>query len=100
MSGQGVLQDSGQPGHVITVTNRETLLLQGVINVESFDDEQVILETDMGMLSITGEDLHIRELDLEDGRLFMDGLINGLTYAAVDSRKRQRSGGLFERLFR
>ncbi len=99
MGSQGALDTEHAP-HVITMTNRETLLVRGVLNVESFDDEQVILETEMGMLSIIGEDLHIRELNLEEGRLFMDGLMNGLNYSAAPNVKRQRGGGLFDRLFR
>jgi len=54
--------------HQLSLRNREALQVEGVINVESFDNQEVVVETDAGMLFVRGEDLHIKELNLETGR--------------------------------
>lgn len=51
----------------IKMLNRKLLEISGVINVESFDSEEFLLETECGFLTITGENLHIKNLNLEQG---------------------------------
>jgi len=85
--------------HRLIIQNRETLDVTGVVHVDSFDDEEVILETELGLLAIRGEDLHIKHLNLEKGELAIEGLILELAYSD-DRRLRDRGKGLFERLFK
>ena len=85
--------------HRLIIQNRETLDVTGVVHVDSFDDEEVILETELGLLAIRGEDLHIKHLNLEKGELAIEGLILELAYSD-DRRFRDRGKGLFERLFK
>ena len=85
--------------HRLIINNRETLDVTGVVHVDSFDDEEVILETELGLLAIRGEDLHIKHLNLEKGELAIEGLILELAYSD-DRRFRDRGKGLFERLFK
>ncbi|MDW7649806.1 MAG: sporulation protein YabP [Bacillota bacterium] len=88
-----------QSGHRLVIHNRETMDVTGVIHVDSFDDEEVILETEQGLLAIHGEDLHIKQLNLEKGELAIEGLILELAYSD-DKRFRDRGKGIFERLFK
>ncbi len=53
--------------HQLTIVGRRKMELTGVIHVESFDNEEIILETELGLLAIRGEDLHIKQLTLEEG---------------------------------
>jgi sporulation protein YabP len=88
-----------QGSHRLTIQDRESMEVTGVIHVDSFDDEEVILETEQGMLAIRGEELHIRQLNLEKGELAIDGLILELAYSD-DKRYRDRGKGIFQRLFK
>lgn len=88
-----------QASHRLVIQNRETMDVTGVLHVESFDDEEVILETEQGLLAIRGEELHIKQLNLEKGELAIEGLILELAYSD-DKRFRDRGKGLFERLFK
>lgn len=85
--------------HRLIINNRETLDVTGVVHVDSFDDEEVILETELGLLAIRGEELHIKHLNLEKGELAIEGLILELAYSD-DRRFRDRGKGFFERLFK
>lgn len=84
--------------HHLSLRNRETLGVEGVVNVESFDNAEVIVETDAGVLFVRGEDLHIKELNLETGMLQLTGLVHGLEYAGDGLTKKSR--GLLGKLFK
>ena len=51
--------------HKIMLTNRRTCTISGVVDVLSFDMNEVLLETDQGMLMIKGKDLHVSRLSLD-----------------------------------
>lgn len=87
-------------GHEVSITNREKVVIRGVLNVESFDDKEVILETPLGMMHLKGENLHIRQLDLDQGSFVVDGLVAGLQYTAVGRDVRDRGKGFLDRLLR
>lgn len=82
--------------HNVIMENRHTLSLSGVRDVDSFDEQTVVLITEMGELTIRGIGLHIIRLDQESGELYMDGEISELVY--TDEKPEQK--GLFSRLFR
>ncbi|NLC11172.1 MAG: sporulation protein YabP [Firmicutes bacterium] len=85
--------------HQLTIENREKMDITGVLNVDSFDDEEIILETQQGLLAIRGEELHIKNLNLEQGELNVEGLIMELAYSEERSIK-HGGRGLLGRLFR
>ena len=89
----------GEPVHAVTLTNREDLQVSGVLHVDSFDDRQIVLATDLGTLTIQGQDLQIRQLDLESGRFAVEGVVNALNYSVGNQRERKGQGFL-ERLLR
>ncbi len=89
---------AGAKRHQVILKQREYLAVEGVVNVESFDDQEVLLETDQGGLVVRGEGLHIRELNLENGTLVVEGLVASLEYLGELPAKRVR--GLFGRLLR
>lgn len=97
MSGVGA---SGQ--HSLNIVNREHLTAQGVLAVESFDDEEIILETDLGTMTLRGEELHIKQLDLETGRFAVDGYIISVTYTMPRQRggRQVKAKGFLERLLK
>lgn len=70
-----------QRQHKLMLTNRRTCTINGVSDVLSFDLNEVMLETDQGMLMIKGNDLHVSRLTLEKGEVDIDGKIDSLTYS-------------------
>ncbi|HAN95846.1 MAG TPA: sporulation protein YabP [Firmicutes bacterium] len=84
--------------HQLILAERERLTLDGVIHVESFDDQEIVLETELGGLVVQGEDLHIQELNLEKGSLLVRGYIQSVEYLGDSLGK--KSKGFLARLFR
>lgn len=83
--------------HNISLEDRRHLTVSGVSDVDSFDEQTVSVFTDLGELTIKGEDLHINRLSLEMGELVVDGEISSLTY--TDHAKPQQ-GSFWGRVFR
>jgi sporulation protein YabP len=85
--------------HLVSISEREEMKVTGVSHVESFDDEEVVMETQAGLLAVRGENLHIKNLDLEKGELLLEGLILELVYAEDGGRK-NKGKSFMERLFK
>lgn len=96
--------DGGTGGarHTLTVLNRDQVLVQGVLAVESFDDEEIVMETDLGGLTVKGEELHIKQLDLESGKFAVEGYINACIYTTSRQRggRAPKSRSFLERLLK
>ena len=48
--------------HKLLLSNRRTGTISGVTDVISFDIAEILLETEQGMLTIKGADLHVNRL--------------------------------------
>ena len=86
-----------EAAHHIILEEREQLSVSGVEEVESFDENTIVMLTNRGTLIVRGEELHIVTLSLDGGVWMVVGTIDSLTY--VDSGG-DWAGGLFARLFR
>lgn len=82
--------------HNVILEDRKSLTVTGVSDVDSFDEQTVIVYTDMGELTVRGSDLHISRLSIESGELNLTGNIFALAYTDDHSHR----GGLFGRLFK
>ena len=80
--------------HRLEMDGREHLTVSGVENVERFDETEIVMNTSVGVLLVTGQQLHIGKLSLDGGELHVDGQIDALQY-----EERSKTGGLFSRLF-
>ncbi|MCR1841455.1 sporulation protein YabP [Murimonas intestini] len=88
-----------QGAHKVTITGRRNGTISGVADVLSFDVNEVVLETEQGMLMVKGTELHVSRLNLEKGEVDLDGNIDSLTYS--DGRGGRRQGeSLIGRLFK
>lgn len=96
--GPGTLHGELRKKHQLTLKHRERLTVEGVLNVENFDSQQILLETEGGTLVIKGEGLHIRELNLEASTLAVEGLVRSLEY--TDEGPARKGQGLLGRLLR
>ncbi len=81
--------------HSIVMENRASLQITGVLEVESFDEETVILITEPGELIIKGQDIHISHIDVASGNLNLTGTIDQLSYTTAAPKR----SGIFGRLF-
>ena len=80
------------------LNDRRSIEVTGVIDVVSFDAEEIILETSCGLLLIRGSDLHMNRLTLEKGEVNVDGSIDGLTYSDAAGAGK-KAGHFLGRLF-
>lgn len=78
-----------QKQHKCMLTNRSTCNMNGVVDVLSFDLNEILLETDQGMLMIKGKELHVNRLSLDKGEVDIDGRIDSLTYSENVSGAKQ-----------
>ena len=76
--------------HNVIMEDRHTLTVSGISDVDSFDEQTVIVFTDMGELTVKGEGLHINRLSLEVGEIMIEGNISSLSYS--DSKPTQEGG--------
>lgn len=82
--------------HQLTLVDREELVVDGVSNLGSYDEKEIVMETEQGMLTIKGEGLNIKQLNLEQGNIIIEGTVKGLTYEDESRQKR----GLLERFLK
>lgn len=78
--------------HSIRIDNRCSMILSGIEDVISFDENELILKSSMGVLSVDGKGLHIIHMSVESGDLTVEGHLDGLFY--VDREKPKQ--GLFK----
>ena len=79
--------------HDLRLECREKLAMDGVLDVDSFDDGAITVKTALGPLSVEGEGLHIKQFDAQAGNLMIEGKISALVYLRAEEKKR----GLFKR---
>ena len=84
--------------HKISLFNRSSGIISGVKEVISFDPNEIILDTEQGMLMIQGEELHVTKLTVEKGEVEIEGLVYSMVYSD-DGYMKGEKGGLLRRLF-
>ncbi len=82
--------------HDLSMKDRKILKLSGVSDVGSFDDQMVVVTTDLGELHVQGKNLHVSKLNLANGEVDIDGLIVALVYSG-DSKTNK---GLLSKIFK
>lgn len=83
--------------HNAFMENRRKLTLTGVKDIDSFNEQGVIVLTDEGVLIVKGSDMHVGKLNIESGDVSVEGLIDSLTYSDLHDKK---TGSLIKSLFR
>ena len=89
-SNVGVLQN-------LILENREKLNVTGVIDVLSFDDQVVIIETELGLLTVKGENLKINKLNIDTSEVIVEGKVDNLSYSEHQTKS---EGGIFGKIFK
>lgn len=82
----------------VYLENREKLSISGVLDVFSFDDQIIIIETELGLLTIKGENLKITKLSLDTSDFIVEGLVNNIFYSNSEGNKKNQS--ILTRIFK
>lgn len=82
----------------VILENRKKLSLSGVVDVVSFNEEQIVLNTILGSLTIKGEGLKMNKLDVHNGEVVMVGMVNSFIYTNKESKKDKES--ILSKLFK
>lgn len=88
-------EDRQLPHHIV-LEGRQSLTVSGVQEVESFDENTIVMVTVKGTLVVRGDALHIEKLSLDGGDLTVEGTVDSLSYED-DGREK---GGFWARLLR
>ena len=90
------MQEERQPRpQNIILENGKHLVLSGVVEVMSFDEEAVSLQTELGNLEIRGNGMHIISFDTAAGDMIIDGSVYALVYT-----KATKPQSFIKRVFR
>ena len=73
-------EDSILLPHKLTLSERKHLNLSGVTEVVSFDEEAVVLKTSLGILTVHGENLQLKNLSLDGGQVAVEGAIAAMIF--------------------
>ena len=66
--------------HELRLKDRGTLTMTGVTEVVSFDEDAVVLRTQMGDLVVHGRQLQLKTLSLEGGQVAVSGYVTAMIY--------------------
>ena len=83
----------------LVLENREKLSVSGVIDVLSFDDQVVMIETELGLLTVKGENLHINKLSIDTSEVIVEGNVSYLSYSNSEGSN-EKGGGFISKIFK
>lgn len=84
--------------HIVNISNRKTINISGVKKIERFDDQEFLLDTNMGYMNIKGSELEIVKLDTYQGDVALKGKVDSIIYnESIDKKKDE---GIFSKLFK
>jgi len=85
--------------HGISISERKNIVVSGVKKIESFDNEEFLMETSLGYMVIKGSELEIIKLDTYQGNVSIKGKVNSMMYID-EGIKKDKENSLFNRLFK
>lgn len=85
--------------HGLTITERKNLIISGVKKIESFDNEEFLMETTLGFLVIKGSELEIIKFDTYQGNVSIKGRVDSLMYLD-ENLKKDKDSSLLNKLFK
>lgn len=90
----------GSFNHGLSIAERKSIGITGVKKIESFDNEEFLMDTTLGYLVIKGSDLEIIKLDTYQGNVSIKGKIDSLMYLDDVSGKKDKENSLLNKLFK
>lgn len=84
--------------HRFSLENRRRAVITGVQDIHSFNENEVLLLSEAGKILLKGEQLHVRNLNLEKGEAEVEGRVDSLSYLTKNAHKKEES--ILKRMFR
>lgn len=78
---------SKQAIHTLTLTDRNILTVTAVDEVVNFDDTTVTLSVKDKLLNISGKELSVTKLSLQDGEIVINGEVDAVVYFEQAKKK-------------
>ena len=85
--------------HGISIVERKNIIVTGVKKIESFDNEEFMMDTTLGFLVIKGSGLEIIKLDTYQGNVSIKGQVDSLSYMDKDMKK-DKDNSFISKLFK
>ena len=85
--------------HTVNMQERKSIIITGCKKIENFDNEEFLLETNMGFINIKGTDLEIIKLDTYQGNVSIKGKVNSFSYKDTINKK-EKEESVFSKLFK
>ena len=82
----------------LVLENRKKLSVWGVNDVLSFDDQVVMVDTELGLLTVKGENIRINKLSLDTAEVIVEGEISSLSYS--QNKHEKNTGTLLSKIFK
>lgn len=86
----------GKYSHIVQLIDRKNLMVSDVKDIDSFNTNEVILETGQGVILVKGKDIHVKRLNLEKGEADVEGNFDSIAYTGAKKIKKE---SLAKRLF-
>ena len=96
----GMEERQVQKAHKVVLNNRRSGTVTGVLDVLSFDINEILLETEQGMLMVKGSDLHVNRLSVEKGEVDLAGNIDSLVYSSAEGSAGKSGNSFWNRLLK
>ena len=93
-------KSNGNKFQNVVLENRERLNVTGIVDIFSFDDQIIIIETQLGLLTIKGENLKINKLSIDTSDFVVDGQISSLAYSNSEVPSKKGGKGLLSKIFK
>ena len=86
--------------HNFQLIERKNVSISGVKKIDSFDSEELLIESVMGIMVLKGEGLELIKLDTMQGVVTIKGMVNSLTYVDEKSTQKNKENSVISRLFK
>ncbi len=93
---ENIKATKNQHNHIVHIDNRERIEITGVTKVDTFNEDDVILHTVMGVLNIKGKNMKVNKLNVDTGDMLIEGMVYSMHYLSKDREK----GSILKKLFK
>jgi len=83
---------------ILMLENRKKLTINGVIEVINFNENQILLNTDVGTMMVKGKELKMNKLDVQNGDVIITGKVDSFVY--TNDKSKVKTDSIISRLFR
>lgn len=90
--------ESASVNHIVSINERKSIVITGVKKIESFDNEEFLLNTNLGIMLIKGAGLEMIKLDTLEGNVSIKGRINSVGY--LEGNEKGKDSSIFNKLFK